>query len=56
MIQAVTFIGILGGMLWVVSICSAFYKYYPMDGWAILHPSAQGQTRRGEVHPIHVND
>jgi hypothetical protein len=34
MVHAATFGAILGGMLALASLGSAFYKFYPIDGWA----------------------
>ncbi len=50
MIQAATFLGILGGMLWVVSVCSAFYKFYPIDGWAMYFIRQRRAKRDAEKY------
>jgi hypothetical protein len=55
MIQAATFLGILGTVLWLVSIGSAFHKFYPIDGWARYYIRQHRAKRDTEKYIPHMS-
>jgi hypothetical protein len=55
MIHAATFLGILGTILWVVSVGSAFYKFYPIDGWARYYIRQRRAKKDAEKYIPHMS-
>jgi hypothetical protein len=55
MIHAATFLGILGIMLWLVSVGSAFHQFYPIDGWARYYIRQHRATKDAEKYIPHMS-